>query len=319
MDGNGSPLFAMTWRPLDMPSGPPVCQLAASVRPTGDIDFSGLRTFQTSDGATVTVDATDYPFVTQWKWRLNSKGYVRRNTRQGSILLHRILMSATDEEIVDHEDRNPLNCRRGNLRVATYSQNNHNRTSKFDGVRQPQGRTRWHVQVAINGKIHWVGSFATKEEGLEAKKAFLLKNGILTPLTASAWPTASSRDHKGGYQGGRMRNGAISTDTLDVAARLAAWPTPTAGNADGSQMGKEASSTGRRPDGTKATVALPSVARLAACGTTQNGFPAATASGGQLSPAFSLSLMMFPAEWESCAPQATQSSRRSAPNSSKPT
>ena len=37
----------------------------------------------------------------------------------------------------------------------------------------------------------------------------------------SSWPTTSTRDHKGGYVGGRMREGKISTDTLDVTAQLA--------------------------------------------------------------------------------------------------
>lgn len=33
------------------------------------------------------------------------------------------------------------------------------------------------------------------------------------------WPTPSTRDHKGGYQGGRIRNGKVSLDTLDVAVQ----------------------------------------------------------------------------------------------------
>jgi hypothetical protein len=33
------------------------------------------------------------------------------------------------------------------------------------------------------------------------------------------WPTTSARDSKGGYQGGRIRNGKISMDTLDVAVQ----------------------------------------------------------------------------------------------------
>jgi hypothetical protein len=33
------------------------------------------------------------------------------------------------------------------------------------------------------------------------------------------WPTPSSRDGKGGYIGGRMRNGKVSMDTLDVAVQ----------------------------------------------------------------------------------------------------
>jgi hypothetical protein len=43
--------------------------------------------------------------------------------------------------------------------------------------------------------------------------------------TLSSWPTTSTRDYKGGYLGGRMRNGKISTDTLDVAAQLTSGQT----------------------------------------------------------------------------------------------
>ena len=39
--GSGWPLFAMTWRPADMPSGPPSCQLAASARRTSATACSG--------------------------------------------------------------------------------------------------------------------------------------------------------------------------------------------------------------------------------------------------------------------------------------
>ena len=45
-----------------------------------------------------------------------------------------------------------------------------------------------------------------------------------------SWPTPTARDHKGGYIGGRIRNGKISTDSLDVTAQLTGWPTPNATN-----------------------------------------------------------------------------------------
>ena len=35
----------------------------------------------------------------------------------------------------------------------------------------------------------------------------------------SLWPTPTARDHKGGYKGGRIRNGKVSWDTLDVAVQ----------------------------------------------------------------------------------------------------
>ena len=54
----------------------------------------------------------------------------------------------------------------------------------------------------------------------------LAASALRTSATAcSSWPTPATRDGKGGYLGGRMRD---EGDTLDVAAQLAAWPTPDA-------------------------------------------------------------------------------------------
>ena len=43
-----------------------------------------------------------------------------------------------------------------------------------------------------------------------------LREEVMQPQN---WPTASTRDHKGGYTGGRIRNGKVSMDTLDVAVQ----------------------------------------------------------------------------------------------------
>src|SRR5208283_826912 len=102
---------------------------------------------------------------------------------------------------------------------------------------------------------------------------------------------------------------------------LTGWPTPTKGNADGSQMAKDASPTGVRPDGSKATVALPAIAQLAgparltASGILQTGSTAETTNRGQLNPEHSRWLMGLPIGWENCAPTATRSaSRRPKPS-----
>ena len=49
--------------------------------------------------------------------------------------------------------------------------------------------------------------------------------GLQAAAHLTSWPTTSTRDYKGGYLGGRMRNGKISTDTLDVAAQLTSGQT----------------------------------------------------------------------------------------------
>ncbi|QHM73016.1 hypothetical protein C7M51_03357 [Mixta intestinalis] len=50
---------------------------------------------------------------------------------------------------------------------------------------------------------------------------------LQTAVVLAGWPTPTATDGKGGYLGGRIRNGKLSTDRLDVTAQLAGWPTPT--------------------------------------------------------------------------------------------
>ena len=96
----------------------------------------------------------------------------------------------------------------------------------------------------------------------------------LTNGSASlSWPTASARDSKGGYQGGRIRNGKLSMDTLDVAVqayreggilgppvranssmggnrRVSSWTTPTVVDASAMSPNLRPSriATGRKTD-----------------------------------------------------------------------
>jgi len=98
----------------------------------------------------------------------------------------------------------------------------------------------------------------------------------------AGWPTPAQTDHKGGYEGGRIRDGKLSTDRLDVAAQIAG------------------------------------PARLTAIGEMLIGCSAGMESGGQLNPAHSRWLMGYPPEWDDCAVTAMPSSRKSQPRGSKP-
>lgn len=83
--------------------------------------------------------------------------------------------------------------------------------------------------------------------------------GLGSKVNLAAWPT-TTRDYKDGAECPNVPINCL----LGRQAWLSAWPTPTVGNASGSQTAKEASATGKRPDGSKATVALNPVAKLAA-------------------------------------------------------
>lgn len=83
------------------------------------------------------------------------------------------------EHEVDHKDTDPSNNRWVNLRQATRSQNQHNRTVRGDsftgrkGVRlqysQHGNKVGYYVaQIGINGKRVYVGSFKTIDEAVAA-------------------------------------------------------------------------------------------------------------------------------------------------------
>lgn len=88
-----------------------------------------------------------------------------------------------------------------------------------------------------------------------------------------SWPTPTAKINAGGEysdpEKAKARAMGPHANDLRDFAQLAAWPSPTVGNAAGSQMAKDASPTGMRPDGSKATVALPAIAQLASWTTPQ--------------------------------------------------
>ena len=84
------------------------------------------------------------------------------------------------------------------------------------------------------------------------------------------------------------------------------WPTPTKSNADGSQIAKDASTTGRRPDGSKATVSLNQVAQA-------QGWPTAAAAArdwkdGQQCDNVPTNALLGRVAWSYNTPRATDGS-----------
>ena len=98
-------------------------------------------------------------------------------------------------------------------------------------------------------------------------------------LVPSGWPSPTTSDTRSYSEtaltiwlGGKTTNGHGMD--LNMAGQLSGWPSPTVGNAAGSQMAKGASTTGRRPDGSKATVSLNAVAQASGWPTPMAGTPA---------------------------------------------
>ena len=103
-----------------------------------------------------------------------------------------------------------------------------------------------NMQVQVAERKDW--QTPTSADGGSKSRGGKRKGELLLGGQVKAWPTPRSEDSE---QTGAHRG---TPDTLTSAARQ--WPTPNASLADGGHGVKNCSETGRKPDGSKASVDL---------------------------------------------------------------
>jgi hypothetical protein len=143
-----------------------------------------------TQGKFAIVDDEDFEIVSQFKWyahweKPRNIWYARRNDKADgkriTIMMHRFILGISDRRVdADHRDLNGLNNTRGNLRIASRSQNIANinvrkdSASRMKGViidRRAQRRKSLKIYgaaIRFNGEHHWLGSFETLEEAARA-------------------------------------------------------------------------------------------------------------------------------------------------------
>lgn len=129
------------------------------------------------------VDDEDFERVSAFNWfatgRIRKSGdrswYAYRTAyvdgRAHNILLHRFIVSAPSGLLVDHRNRDGLDCRRCNLRLCDVQQNAFNRErrlppSGYRGVHRHYDC--WRAQIELNGKIYRRGRLASAEDAARA-------------------------------------------------------------------------------------------------------------------------------------------------------
>lgn len=204
------------------------------------------------------------------------------------------------------------------------------------------------MNVGADPQAHLARIDRIKATGINGNGAGLTL-GIAAAL--SGWPTPKQQDITGGRtpeqllaRRERARAKGINPpgeSNLQEKVKLAGWATPT--RTDAERRGEvsltpknatlnhmagwatPAHRDYRHPNaktyaergGEAKGEQLPNQAHHLISGPTANSSRASTAKRGVLAPAFSLWLMGYPPAWESCAPAATRSSRKSPPSSSQ--
>lgn len=137
------------------------------IRIEGDVAYVPL-----TKGYEAVIDAADVPLVAGWRWGAKVRPwttYAARTDystgRKVEVKMHRLLMAAPAHLLVDHRDRNGLNNRRGNLRLATSAQNarnagvNKNSLTGIRGVGWVARDSKWRARISCNGQSHLLGHF----------------------------------------------------------------------------------------------------------------------------------------------------------------
>lgn len=119
-------------------------------------------------------DLEDFDKIKDYCWNehILSNGYHSLETRipgsNETIRMHQIIVGKWS----DHNDRNPLNNRKYNLRKASYAENSQNHSKRKDntsgitGVTFNKRMNKWQVCININKKRTHLGSFINKEDAI---------------------------------------------------------------------------------------------------------------------------------------------------------
>lgn len=139
--------------------------------PTGE----NVKMIPLTKGFYAYVDAADYEWLNQWRWRAYASGYAVRQENGKTVFMHREIMKPPPGKIVDHVNGNGFDNTRANMRNITKRQNRYNQAKRtgsasiYKGVARDERSGKWYAKIG-SGDIHWTSP--RFEDEAEAARAY---------------------------------------------------------------------------------------------------------------------------------------------------
>lgn len=134
-----------------------------------------MKEIPLTQGRIALIDDEDYERVMRFRWRARrdkKTWYAETGPSDRSVFLHNFILGTAPGFEGEHRDSDGLNNRRGNLRIATRSQNCMNRRgwSKYGykGIYKISTGDRYGARIQVGKKIHQIGCFDSPEEAARA-------------------------------------------------------------------------------------------------------------------------------------------------------
>lgn len=125
------------------------------------------------------IDKTDFDLVKNCKWFYSRYGYcvTKSINPLTNTPIHKVLMKYPDNLMCDHIDNDPLNNRRGNLRIVSPRQNSMNMSKKKTnqsgvvGVSQyiRDSVNKWTAVITVNYKSVYLGRYISFDECVKSR------------------------------------------------------------------------------------------------------------------------------------------------------
>lgn len=140
---------------------------------------------------TILIDDEDLELVSQYSWTVTKDGYAKKYLEKlvdgkrlrRVVYIHRLIMDAKENELVDHINQDKTDNRRSNLRLASKSLNslNSHKVRSLTGyrgvIKNTQKGKAFKARITHLGRQIHLGCYDTPQE---AHKAYLTKQKELT-------------------------------------------------------------------------------------------------------------------------------------------